>query len=225
MLTGEGADEISAGYAMFLGDYLRAPDLAAAKLGMELPSDKERLEILQGLESKPLDMGMTKMSFEDASVARAMLGGISTHRHFAVATPPAELFTVEAHTAGGEVDGALTMAENVNGIAREHAINGSWHPLHVALYAEGKSTLPNSLLNQLGDRNEMAHSIEGRLPFLDHKLAEYLNSLPPSVKIRPFRKEDGSWKFSEKWILREAVKPFITEELVSDTFKSPCSSS
>lgn len=203
---------------MFLGDYLRAPDTAAASLGIELPSDKERLEILQGLESKPLDMGMTKMSFEDAPVARAMLGGISTHRHFAVATPPADLFTREAQEAGGVVDGALTMAENVNGIAREHAINGTWHPLHVALYAEGKSTLPNSLLNQLGDRNEMAHSIEGRLPFLDHKLAEYLNSLPPSVKIRPFRKEDGSWKFSEKWILREAVKPFITDELVSNLF-------
>jgi len=56
VLTGEGADEISAGYAMFLGDYLRAPDTAAASLGIELPSDKERLEILQGLESKPLDM-------------------------------------------------------------------------------------------------------------------------------------------------------------------------
>lgn len=35
-----------------------------------------------------------------------------------------------------------------------------------------------------------------------------------SVKLRPFKQQDGTWNFSEKWILREAVKPFITQELV-----------
>ena len=41
-----------------------------------------------------------------------------------------------------------------------------------------------------------------------------------SVKIRPMRQDDGSWAFVEKWILREAVKPFITEELVSGCSRS-----
>lgn len=67
------------------------------------------------------------------------------------------------------------------GIVRQHATDGTWHPLHVALYAENKTTLANSLLNQLGDRNEMAHSVEGRLPFLDAKLVDYVNGLPPFV--------------------------------------------
>jgi asparagine synthase (glutamine-hydrolysing) len=55
----------------------------------------------------------------------------------------------------------------------------------------------------------MAHSIEGRTPFLDHRLVEYVNGLPPSMKIR--RDKNGEWV--EKYALREAAKPFITEEL------------
>lgn len=39
-----------------------------------------------------------------------------------------------------------------------------------------------------------------------------------SVKLRPFKQPDGTWNFSEKWILREAVKPFITQELVRGIF-------
>ena len=67
-----------------------------------------------------------------------------------------------------------------------------------------RTNLPNFLLCYLGDLNEMAHWIEGRLPYLDHSLREYVNQLPPSVKIR---------QSTEKWLLREAVKPYITVEL------------
>lgn len=181
VLTGEGADEIAAGYPFFLPDYLRAPDLASVNLPIDLPSKEEREKLIKQLETKSLesDMGMTPMSYDDAKTARAMLGGISLHRNFAVATPPPDMFTKEARDSCGTIDGALAIAEYLNGISRQHAIDGSWHPLHVALYAENKTTLANSLLNQLGDRNEMAHSIEGRLPFLDSELVEYVNSLPP----------------------------------------------
>ena len=51
---------------------------------------------------------------------------------------------------------------------------------------------------------EMAHSIEGRVPFLDHKLVEYVVSLPSSFKIRDL---------TEKYILRQAVKPYITKNI------------
>lgn len=56
----------------------------------------------------------------------------------------------------------------------------------------------------------MAHSIEARTPFLDHKLTEYANSLPPSVKLRY---DAATGTFTEKWILREATRPFIDQEL------------
>ena len=59
----------------------------------------------------------------------------------------------------------------------------------------------------------MAHSIEARTPFLDHHLTEYVNGLPPSVKIRYSSDSAGGAEFTEKWILREAARPFITDEL------------
>ncbi|KAK8140582.1 hypothetical protein G3M48_003543, partial [Beauveria asiatica] len=59
-----------------------------------------------------------------------------------------------------------------------------WHPLHRSLYMWAKPLLPNTILTGLGDRSEMRNSIEGRPPFLDHNLAEHVNALPPSVKMR-----------------------------------------
>lgn len=62
------------------------------------------------------------------------------------------------------------------------------------------------ILANLGDRQEMAHSIEGRTPFLDHKLFEWLAKLPNEWKLR------GN---VEKYLLREAVKDIIPEEVYS----------
>ena len=49
---------------------------------------------------------------------------------------------------------------------------------------------------------EMAHSIEGRVPFLDHHVVEFLGRVPVSLKIRGL---------TEKYLLREAARPFITD--------------
>ena len=59
-----------------------------------------------------------------------------------------------------------------------------------------RTQLPSYILNCLGDRMEMANSVEGRVPFLDHKLAEFALGLPRSLKVR-----DGQGKV----LLREAL--------------------
>ena len=51
---------------------------------------------------------------------------------------------------------------------------------------------------------EMAHSIEGRVPFLDHHVVEYLGRVPVTLKINGML---------EKYLLREAAKPVITETI------------
>ena len=109
----------------------------------------------------------------------------------------------------GQSSPYLTLAENTSELVRE-LMRTKWHPLHSALYSWYKTNLPNLLLTCIGDRTEMSHSIEGRTPFLDHHLVEYVNGLPPSLKIRHQVKEN---KLIEKWVLREASKPFITKEL------------
>ena len=80
-----------------------------------------------------------------------------------------------------------------------------------ALYVWAKTTLPNYVLTVLADRMEMAHSVEGRVPFLDHHVAEYAAGLPIRHKIRGVR---------EKHILREAVRDVVLPE-VYDRQKHP----
>jgi asparagine synthase (glutamine-hydrolysing) len=76
------------------------------------------------------------------------------------------------------------------------------HPVNQALYIWGKTMLPNYILSNLGDRMEMAHSVEGRLPFLDHPLVEEAARMPVSMKIH---------EMTEKYVLRESARPVLTD--------------
>ena len=59
-------------------------------------------------------------------------------------------------------------------------------------------------LLRLADRNSMAHSLEVRLPFLQHELVEFIFSLPAHFKIR------NGWT---KWLLRDSMKEFLPPEI------------
>ena len=74
-----------------------------------------------------------------------------------------------------------------------------------------QAVLPNFVLNYLADRMEMAHSIEGRVPFLDHHVAEAAAQLLVSMKVKGIR---------EKHVLREAAKDVLIPE-VYDRQKHP----
>jgi asparagine synthetase B (glutamine-hydrolysing) len=74
-------------------------------------------------------------------------------------------------------------------------------PVNQSLYLWSKAVLPSYVLTVLGDRMEMAHSVEGRLPFLDHHVVELARDLPISQKIRGM---------TEKYVLREAARPVLT---------------
>lgn len=105
--------------------------------------------------------------------------------------------------------------ESLDGQIRE-AIMNRWHPLHTAEYVFTKGFFSNLLLRHLGDNIDMVHHVETRPPFLDHHLTEYANGLPPSLKIK-CSSENGS--ITEKYILREAVRPFVTDEIYTRTKK------
>lgn len=66
------------------------------------------------------------------------------------------------------------------------------------------SWLPDNLLER-GDRMTMAASIEARMPFLDHKLAEFVSSLPDTMRVR------GK---NTKWLLREAMKRMLPAQIL-----------
>jgi asparagine synthase (glutamine-hydrolysing) len=54
----------------------------------------------------------------------------------------------------------------------------------------------------------MAHSVEGRLPFLDHHLVDYVNRLPTNIKLKL-----NKGILTEKYILKEVGRPYITDQV------------
>ena len=197
VLTGEGADEILAGYAGFRQDFIQHH--------MHQMSDAERQSISQGLEqANEVSQGvlMSTQSFDSLDVVNRYLGFVPnwmvgfTHMGKMVR----QVFTQEflQYTENREPASQL-----VEALAVPLAMKGRGR-LHQSLYSWTKSMLPHYLLTMLGDRMEMAHSIEGRLPFLDHKLVEYVVGLPERFKIRGMK---------EKYLLREAMKPVLTQRM------------
>ncbi|KAJ6594833.1 putative asparagine synthase [Mycena capillaripes] len=215
-LSGEGSDEIFAGYPWFPPDYLRNADPAAANLGISLPSDADRRMMSDGHQaaSHMLQWPDNAMSLRESDGPRSLLN-LSSHLVLESIFPvDASMFRSEI-LKGIERPGiARCIEEGIDVRVRQNSVSGNWHSLHVALYTTAKTLMGRTILNIAGDRNDMANAIESRVSFLDHHLVEYVNSLPPSVKIMPIAGDQpGKWTMVEKWILRQAVKPFISEEV------------
>ena len=59
-----------------------------------------------------------------------------------------------------------------------------WPAFHRAEYLEAMYLLPGYILSSQGDRMAMAHGVEGRYPFLDHRVVEFAARLSPSLKMK-----------------------------------------
>ena len=77
-------------------------------------------------------------------------------------------------------------------------------PLRKILYFDQTSWLPDNLLER-GDRMTMAASLEARMPFMDHELAEFVSSLPDSWLVK---------EQQTKRILREAMKQLLPKNIL-----------
>ncbi|KAL1297569.1 hypothetical protein AAFC00_006136 [Neodothiora populina] len=208
VLTGEGADEQFAGYPVFLPDYLKEPDpswTSYRNIGEGERAIQYRLaerQVAAYYKSVGADVSNRK-----SCTASRMLNDISIPA--SMAAFQLNIFAPWTAKVYGNCNPQNTIANNVDGRVRDDMIN-KWHPLNSAMYVWQKGHLANLFLTCLGDRGEMAHSVEARTPFLDHEFTTYCNNLPPSAKIR-WRSHNK--RFVEKWVLREAAKPFITQEL------------
>ncbi|MEJ5313069.1 asparagine synthase (glutamine-hydrolyzing) [Anaerolinea thermophila] len=80
----------------------------------------------------------------------------------------------------------------------------SWNALSKAQYLEITTFLSSYLLSSQGDRVAMAHSVEGRFPFLDYRVVEFANQLPAEWKL---------YGLTEKWILRQIARNLLPEEI------------
>ena len=79
-----------------------------------------------------------------------------------------------------------------------------WGPVERAQYLEITIFMAQYLLSSQGDRMGMAHSVEGRFPFLDHRVVEFCNALPPKLKLRGL---------TEKFLLKKLGEELLPEAI------------
>jgi len=195
VMTGEGSDEILGGYAHFRRDMLLySPD------GQD-PAEIARL--LNELEqSNPASRGLLLPHGESLPLVgvKRVLGFLpSWMETFAARSVKVRGLLAESFL--GNFDGREPYHALLSGLdVRGQLIGRS--AVHQSLYLWSKTMLPGYILTVLGDRMEMAHSIEARVPFLDHHVVETIRSQPVGLKIRGM---------TEKYVLREAVRDVITD--------------
>jgi asparagine synthase (glutamine-hydrolysing) len=91
----------------------------------------------------------------------------------------------------------------------------AWDPLHKAQYLEISIFLSQYLLSSQSDRVAMGHSVEGRFPFLDHRLVAFCNRLPPTLKLRGL---------TEKYLLKEVSREWLPADITNrpkQPFRAP----
>jgi asparagine synthase (glutamine-hydrolysing) len=194
VLTGEGSDELLAGYGRYrktilnlsLGKIYRSftPTIVrkAVKGGVKgLPASRMRQKLLRSFLSVTPDI--ESIYFDNFAVfPLAMQSG---------------LLTAEAREQIGALDPYAGVREALEQTDARSLLDR-------LLYADIKTYLHELLMKQ--DQMSMATSLESRVPFLDHKLVEFTCSLPERLKLR------GG---TTKYILREAMKGVLPEAILS----------
>ena len=198
VFTGEGADEMLGGYPPFRRDVVlynsegQDPETVERLIQEMYDSNKATRGALT-TTAEPAEELVTvsqRLGWVPSWIEVFAQGGIATRdlfrKSFANSLPGSDPY-------GLALD-RLPLAERV--LNRD--------PLNQSLYLWSRIMLPNFILTFLSDRMEMSHSIEGRVPFLDHKVAEYCCGIPINMKVRGIR---------EKHVLREATRDVLIEEV------------
>jgi asparagine synthase (glutamine-hydrolysing) len=197
VLTGEGSDEMLAGYAHFREDMLRYDSAGQDK------AEIERL-MIQLEEANKVSQGIL-ISHEALEVSPLMkrLLGFTPSMYMPFISRSHRFRSFFDGDSFAPFDGLDRASLLLNNIDVRRRLQGR-APVHQSLYLWSKTALPGYILTLLGDRMEMAHSIEGRVPFLDHHVAEFLFTTPVNLKIRGL---------TEKYILREATRDVLTDRV------------
>jgi len=193
VVTGEGADEVLAGYDIFRearvrGFWARDPHSARRDRAVEL-----------------LYPWMTNNPGQTPAFARSFFGldldpadpAMSHRPRWSTTSRLRSLLTEELRAAAAEepaVDVATCLPPESAG----------WDPLARAQWLEMTTLLPGYILASQGDRMLMASSVEGRFPFLDPHVVEFANALPARHKL---------FGMDEKFLLKHAFADLVPQEI------------
>ena len=196
VMTGEGADELFAGYDLFREAKIR-------RFWGRRPESELRPLLLRRLYPY---LSRSPMAHE--AIAREFFGrdreawarpGFGHQPRWQAASALQRLFTRELRRAmaSGDVTGRL-LSRLPTGFER-------WPALAQDQFLETQTMLSGYLLSSQGDRMLMAHSVEGRFPFLDPDVVRLANGLPPSLKLRGL---------DEKHVLKRAAADLVPEPIL-----------
>lgn len=189
-LSGEGSDEILAGYAHLRQDLFSADGRADLTSGVARTNSASTGIMLKQGQSLPLTAVERALSFVPAYLeAKGTLGY--------------KINEVLSRSFSSQFQHRDCYAELINAFNVEGQLLGRSR-VHQSTYMWSKTALANYILKTLGDGTEMANAVEGRVPFLDHELFEEARRMPMSMKINGTR---------EKYVLREAVRGIVTDEI------------
>ncbi|EJN02158.1 asparagine synthase (glutamine-hydrolyzing) [Phyllobacterium sp. YR531] len=197
VLTGEGADEVFAGYDIFREAKVR-------RFCASQPNSRVRPNLF-----KKLYPYLNSLKQQSPEYLAAFFGtaaddlGDPLHSHrprFRGTAATKMFFSQELQTALKGYDATEDLA---SGLPIDFA---RWHPLHQAQYLETSLLLPGYILNCQSDRMAMAHGVEGRFPFLDHRLVEFASRIPVGMKLKGL---------AEKHILKRAVRNLVPQNITA----------
>lgn len=195
VLSGEGGDELFAGYMTYEADML-----AESYRRLPAPITKQIVPAIASI----LPSSTKKVSF-DYKLKRFAKGALYdlAKRHYMWKV----IFTEEDK-------GQLFNQDFINDTPFSdtaelfqicyNKYNPKIDPLNHLLYVDTKIYLPDDLLVKV-DRMSMAHSLETRLPFLDKALMELAFSIPSSLKLKGRQK---------KYILKQALKGLVPDRIL-----------
>jgi asparagine synthase (glutamine-hydrolysing) len=189
-LSGDGGDEVFAGYLRF----------KAALIGERMPAALTRLGAWA--------VGALPESLQHHSrlrLAQRFFGAAGESLYERVARWTA-FFSDDLETVlDPDLRRRLPPIDRLANVRPHLARIASWSPLSRLLYLNAKTYLPNDLLVKT-DRCSMANSLEVRSPFLDHALMEYVAGLPDDLKLR---------RGSAKYVLRRAFEDLVPDAIAA----------
>ncbi|MEJ6554731.1 asparagine synthase (glutamine-hydrolyzing) [Microbacterium esteraromaticum] len=199
VVTGEGADEVLAGYDIFREAKVRA--LMAAE-----PDADARIRLVEQLypwmRRSPAQVPAFAQTFFNRPFDPDDLA-LSHRPRWQTTSAIRSMLTPERRS------NAAGAAERV--VAAMPAGAAGWDPLSRAQWLEMRTLLPGYLLSSQGDRMLMAASVEGRFPFLDHRVFEAAARMPAEHKLHGL---------DEKHLLKRAFADLVPPEII-DRPKQP----